>query len=281
MAGNPRWSWTSSNRAARARERQPTRSARSRRPDEGPAFLSRGRSMRPDRRHASPVHPIWASIVAIVGRLRALAAADVLAGWLLKTYALPEHGLGHADEHVNVWLAHTARGLGTTSHSGSRASATCYAIPASSRITALVAVMLRRWRVAGVHRRRDRGRGGDLPGRDTRRSTASGPHVPRLDDLPVERELLLRSHGGVGRGVLRPRAADHVACPEPRRAGPWSGASRSPIPLLVALSRMYRGMHHPTDVAAGAPGRPRRLVVAHRRRAGPPTPPSAARRRER
>jgi undecaprenyl-diphosphatase len=24
------------------------------------------------------------------------------------------------------------------------------------------------------------------------------------------------------------------------------------IPLLVALSRMYRGMHHPTDVAAGA-----------------------------
>ena len=23
------------------------------------------------------------------------------------------------------------------------------------------------------------------------------------------------------------------------------------IPLLVALSRMYRGMHHPTDVAAG------------------------------
>jgi undecaprenyl-diphosphatase len=24
------------------------------------------------------------------------------------------------------------------------------------------------------------------------------------------------------------------------------------IPLLVALSRMYRGMHHPTDVTAGA-----------------------------
>jgi undecaprenyl-diphosphatase len=23
------------------------------------------------------------------------------------------------------------------------------------------------------------------------------------------------------------------------------------IPLLVALSRMYRGMHHPTDVTAG------------------------------
>ena len=32
--------------------------------------------------------------------------ATVLAGWLLKTYALPEHGFGHADEHVNVWLAH-------------------------------------------------------------------------------------------------------------------------------------------------------------------------------
>jgi undecaprenyl-diphosphatase len=34
------------------------------------------------------------------------------------------------------------------------------------------------------------------------------------------------------------------------RAAVWFVAVA--IPLLVALSRMYRGMHHPTDVAAGA-----------------------------
>jgi membrane-associated phospholipid phosphatase len=33
------------------------------------------------------------------------------------------------------------------------------------------------------------------------------------------------------------------------RAAVWLVAIA--IPLLVGLSRMYRGMHHPTDVAAG------------------------------
>jgi len=43
-------------------------------------------------------------VVAVVGFVL-LAALTVLAGWLLKTYVLPDHGIGHADEHVNVWLA--------------------------------------------------------------------------------------------------------------------------------------------------------------------------------
>jgi undecaprenyl-diphosphatase len=34
------------------------------------------------------------------------------------------------------------------------------------------------------------------------------------------------------------------------RAGIWLAAAL--IPMFVAFSRMYRGMHHPIDVAAGA-----------------------------
>ncbi len=51
-------------------------------------------------------HPVVAFLaVALIGFV-ILAALAVLAGWLLETYVLPDHGIGHADEHVNVWLSH-------------------------------------------------------------------------------------------------------------------------------------------------------------------------------
>ena len=50
-------------------------------------------------------HPVVAFVVVALVGFVVLAALTVLAGWLLKTYVLPDHGIGHADEHVNVWLA--------------------------------------------------------------------------------------------------------------------------------------------------------------------------------
>ena len=108
----------------------------------------------------------------------------MLAGWLLKTYALPEHGFGHADEHVNVVLARHRSGLGNDASYWLSGIGDIFAIPAMVAITAIVAMVLRKWRVAAfivaaiaveaatyrvttllIHRDR--------------------PHVHRLDGLPV------------------------------------------------------------------------------------------------
>ena len=69
---------------------------------DGPAFLRARRAMRDDARLAG--HPVIAFLVVALVGFALLAAVTVLVGWILKTYVLPEHGIGHADEHVNVWL---------------------------------------------------------------------------------------------------------------------------------------------------------------------------------
>ena len=51
-------------------------------------------------------HPTRAFLLTTLIGFVLLAALAVAGGWLLKTYVLPDHGIGHADEHVNVWLAH-------------------------------------------------------------------------------------------------------------------------------------------------------------------------------
>src|SRR3954471_19178099 len=50
-------------------------------------------------------HPVVAFVVVAVVGFALLAAPSVLPGWLLTTYGLPDHGIGHADQRVNVWLA--------------------------------------------------------------------------------------------------------------------------------------------------------------------------------
>ena len=148
-----------------------------------------------------------------------LAAVTVLVGWLLKTYVLPEHGIGHADEHVNVWLAQHRAGTRNDVSFWLSGIGDVFAIPALVAITAIVAMVMRRWRVAAfivaaiaieaatyrvatwvIHRQR--------------------PSVPRLDDLPVDASYYSGPYGRIGRRLLRHRAADHLAHPQrvdPRR----------------------------------------------------------------
>ena len=76
------------------------------------------------------------------------------------------------------------------------------------------------------------------------------PHVRRLDELPVN-DSFYSGHAA---------ASVAVYCGIALLVTSWvrNGALRVmiwlvalAIPLLVGLARMYRGMHHPTDVAAG------------------------------
>jgi undecaprenyl-diphosphatase len=213
---------------------------------DGPRFLHARRSMRPEARLAG--HPIVAFLVVALLGLIVLAALTVLGGWLLKTYALPEHGLGHADEHVNVWLAQHRDGTRNDVSFWLSGIGDVLAIPGLVGITAIAAMILRRWRVAAfivaaiaveaatyrittwvIHRDR--------------------PHVPRLDDLPADASYYsghtaasIAVYGGIAM-LITSRVQNRAA-----RIVVWSIAVA--VPVLVALSRMYRGMHHPTDVAA-------------------------------
>ena len=76
------------------------------------------------------------------------------------------------------------------------------------------------------------------------------PSVPRLEHLAGERELPVGPYGGGDRGLRRPRPAAHLPVQEPRLPGARLD-DRGRNPVFVAISRMYRGMHHPLDVAGG------------------------------
>ena len=83
-------------------------------------------------------HPVIAfALVTVIG-FALLAAATVAVGWLLKTYALPEHGFGRADEQVNVWLADHRTPLRTDASFWLSGIGDVYAIPALVAISTII-----------------------------------------------------------------------------------------------------------------------------------------------
>lgn len=178
-----------------------------------------------------------------------LAAAAIALGWALETYVLPDHGVGHADEHVNVWLSqHRTQTRNDVSYWLSGLG-DIYAIPALVAITAIVAAIRRNWRVVGfilaaigveaatyrittfvIHRQR--------------------PAVPRLEQLPVNASYF-SGHTAASVAVYCGIALVLTRATTSRwlKLTCWTVAIV--IPLLVGFARVYRGMHHPTDVAAG------------------------------
>ena len=194
-------------------------------------------------------HPVRAFLaVAIVG-FALLAAAAVLVGWALQTYALPEHGFGRQDERVVVWLADHRTAFRTDVSFWLSGIGDVYAIPALVAGTTLVAVVQRKWRVAAFLVTAIA-----VEAATYRVATLTidrqRPHVRRLDDLPVS-DSFYSGHTAAsvavycGIALLVTSWVRNTAL----RLVIWLVAIA--IPLLVGLARMYRGMHHPTDVAAG------------------------------
>jgi membrane-associated phospholipid phosphatase len=230
-------------------------------PDEGLPILSprpRGIATRTGERMRG--RPVVAFVVVVLAGFALLAALTVLAGWLLTTYVLPDHGIGHADGHVNVWLAARRTPALNDLSFWLSGIGDVFAIPALVVLTAVGAMVMRKWRIAAfivaaiaieaatyrvatllIHRPR--------------------PRVHRLDQLPVDASYY-SGHTAASVAVYcglallitsRIRSTGvRIAC--------WMVAVA--IPLLVALSRMYRGMHHPTDVGAAVLVGIATLVVA-------------------
>lgn len=202
-------------------------------------------------RRLARLSPILVFLVATLTGYVVLAALMIGAGFLLVDVLLPIHAIGHSDEAVNEWLAsNRSSSLSDGSDVGSMIGDIPF-IPAVVILTALGAAILRRWHVFAfvvgaiavevatyrvtslvVHRQR--------------------PSVPRLnpEHLPVNQSF---PSGHVAASVvvyvglallISSRVRD-------RRLLIPVWALAIALPLLVALSRMYRGMHHPLDAIFG------------------------------
>lgn len=178
-----------------------------------------------------------------------LASATILVGLAFTHWIVPIDRFEAADERLVAWFAghrspfwNDATSLGSNIAGG-------YAIPALVAAVVLVAAVKKRWLVAGfvfstivvesasyratvffVHRDR--------------------PNVHRLETLPVDASFpsghtaaALALYSGFAL-LLTSRMTS-----TPLKVLVWMVALA--MPPIVAFSRMYRGMHHPTDTIAG------------------------------
>jgi membrane-associated phospholipid phosphatase len=195
------------------------------------------------------LHPALVFIVTMLACLAVIAAASIGLG-LLVTHVL-EHawGIGAANERVDVWLAaHRTSSRTRASLIGSIAAGGVV-LPIVAGSVALVCAILRKWRIAvfavftlAVESA-------------TYRATtlvihSHRPRVVRLEHLPVNASYpsghtaaAIAVYGGLA--LLLTSIFRNVAF----RVFAWTIALA--MVTFVASSRLYRGMHHPLDVAGG------------------------------
>jgi membrane-associated phospholipid phosphatase len=195
------------------------------------------------------VHPALVFVVLMLAGLVATAALSVCLGFLVTRVLEPAWGIGAANERVNAWLAAHRTASRTDASLVGSIVAGGVVLPIVVGAIALVCAALRRWRIAAflvfalavesasyrlttlvVHSHR--------------------PHVVRLESLPVNASFpsghtaaAIAVYGGLA--LLIASTVRHGGA----RALAWSLAVA--MVTFVSLSRMYRGMHHPLDVAGG------------------------------
>jgi membrane-associated phospholipid phosphatase len=189
------------------------------------------------------------AVVLLLGYVL-VAAATIALGFLLVDVLVPVHAIGHNDEAVNTWFASHRTGTRNDASYVGSSIGDIPVLPALVTLEVIVAAVLRRWRIAGfilgailievatyriasliVHRER--------------------PTVVRLDHLPVN-ESFPSGHVAASVAVYVALALLVTSRFSQRwvHVAAWTLALL--LPLVVACSRMYRGMHHPTDAASGA-----------------------------
>lgn len=204
----------------------------------------------PDRfaRRLGGRHPVAVFLTALIGGFLLLAAISIGLGYLV-TQVVLHTGLGADDESFVRTLAEQRTPSQTDASAIGSTVGGAPVLPILVGLIALVCAALRRWRVAAfavfvlavesatyrvttlvIHRDR--------------------PDVKRLEDLPVD-DSFPSGHTAASIAVyaglvllITSRIRDRAF-----RALAWVLAIA--LPVFVALSRMYRGMHHPLDVAGG------------------------------
>ena len=195
------------------------------------------------------LHPALVFTVVMLAGLVAIAVLSIGLGLLVTRVLEPAWGIGAADERVDVWLAaHRTHSRTDASLIGS-IMAGGVVLPIVVGSVAIICAVLRKWRIAafavfvlGVESA-------------TYRATtlvvhSHRPRVVRLEHLPVNASYpsghtaaALAVYGGLV--LLLTSKIRNGAF----RASAWTFVLA--VVAFVAMSRMYRGMHHPLDVAGG------------------------------
>jgi membrane-associated phospholipid phosphatase len=195
------------------------------------------------------LHPAAVFVVTMLAGLAAIAALSIGLGLLVTHVLEPHWGIGAADERVNVWLA--AHRTSTRTHASLIGSIVAggVVLPIVVASVALVCAILRKWRIAafavfalGVESA-------------TYRATtlvvhSHRPRVARLEHLPVNATYPSGHTAAAiavyaGLALLLTSAFTSGAF----RVFVWTIALA--MVTFVATARLYRGMHHPLDVAGG------------------------------
>jgi undecaprenyl-diphosphatase len=194
-------------------------------------------------------HPVWTYACGVLVSFALIAALSIATGLLITQLVLRIHGVATGDEGFVRFLArHRSGGLTDASLVGS-IMAGGVVLPIIAGLAALIAAAAKHWRLAGfllfalavesasyrtttllIHRHR--------------------PEVHRLENLPVNASYPSGHTAAAiavycGIALLLTSRISNVGA----RICIWTIAAL--IPVFVALSRMYRGMHHPLDTAGG------------------------------
>jgi undecaprenyl-diphosphatase len=187
-------------------------------------------------------------LVMLAG-LAAIAIVSIGLGFLVTRVVEPAWGIGAADERVIAWLVVHRTSSGTHASLLGSIVAGGVVLPIVAGLLAIVFAVLRRWRIAAFFAF------ALAVESATYRATTLAvhshrPHVARLERLPVDASYpsghtaaAIAVYGGIVL-LLTSKVANTFV-----RAFAWTLALA--IVIFVAWARMYRGMHHPLDVAGG------------------------------
>ena len=195
-------------------------------------------------------HPVIVFVTALLGGFALIAALSIGAGFLLVDGLAHISAVGDANRHFDGWLAAHRTSSRTEASLIGSIMAGGVTLPIIVAVIGVVCAALRKWRVAafavfGLIVESGAYRVTTLVVHEHR------PRVARLENLPVNASYP-SGHTAASIAVyaglvllLTSRISNPVF-----RAFAWTVAVA--IPIYVALSRMYRGMHYPLDVTGGA-----------------------------
>jgi membrane-associated phospholipid phosphatase len=214
--------------------------------------LLRARPGGPAERFAARIglrHPVAVFFAALFSAFAVLVAASLAVGFLATHVLINVAGLGATDESaIHEVIKERSSSLDTISAIGSTVGG-APVLPILVGLVAIVAALRRKWRIAAfavfvlsIESATYRVTSLVLP--------RQRPNVPRLEDLPANASFP-SGHTAASIAVYAGLVFLLVSGTGSRalRAAAWVAALA--LPVFVAMSRMYRGMHHPLDVAGG------------------------------